>query len=143
MSRKMARKLRAWSRVIGPAAVLTAVIPFLVWRLGTGPFIDGVRSVDVLALAAATGIGVLTTLCCAWRWRTVARSLDVELSMGTAVAAYYRSIFINVTVPGGVVGDVHRGFSHGRDAGNVGRGLRAVARDVEAAQMQAELDEVI
>jgi hypothetical protein len=29
------------------------------------------------------------------------------------VAAYYRSIFLNVTLPGGVVGDVHRGITHG------------------------------
>jgi uncharacterized membrane protein YbhN (UPF0104 family) len=131
----MTRKLLAWARVIGPAAVLTAVIPFLVWRLGTGPFVEGVRSVNGLALAAATGIGVLTTVCCAWRWRTVSRALGVELSLGTAVAAYYRSLFINVTVPGGVVGDVHRGFSHGRDEGNVGRGLRAVAWERFAGQV--------
>ena len=131
----MTRKLSAWGRVVGPAAVLAVVLPFLAWRLGTGPFVEGVRSVNGQALAAATGIGVLTTLCCAWRWRTVARALDVELSMGTAVAAYYRSLFINVTVPGGVVGDVHRGFSHGRDAGNVGRGLRAVAWERFAGQV--------
>jgi glycosyltransferase 2 family protein len=131
----MSRKLSAWGRVIGPAAFLAVLLPFLVWRLGTGPFVEGVRSVDGLALAAAAGIGVLTTLCCAWRWRTVARALGVELSLTTAVAAYYRSLFINVTVPGGVVGDVHRGFSHGRDAGNVGRGLRAVAWERFAGQV--------
>jgi uncharacterized membrane protein YbhN (UPF0104 family) len=131
----MTRKLSAWGRIIGPATVLTAVIPFLVWRLGTGPFVEGVRSVDGLALAAATGIGVLTTVCCAWRWTTVSRALGVELSLTTAVAAYYRSLFLNVTVPGGIVGDVHRGFSHGRDAGNVGRGLRAVAWERFAGQV--------
>ena len=43
------------------------------------------------------------------------------------MAAYYRSLFLNVTLPGGVVGDVHRGVSHGRDVSDVGRGLRAVA----------------
>ena len=39
-----------------------------------------------------------------------------------AVAAYYRSQFLNTTLPGGVLGDVHRGVRHGRDAGDVGRG---------------------
>ena len=53
---------------------------------------------------------MLTTLCCAWRWRIVARGLGVDLPLGTAVAAYYRSLFLNVTLPGGVVGDVHRGM---------------------------------
>ena len=128
-------KLSAWARVIGPAAILAVVMPFLAWRLGTGPFVEGVRSVNGRALAAAMGIGVLTTLCCAWRWRTVARALDVELSLGTAVAAYYRSLFLNVTLPGGVVGDVHRGLSHGHDTQKVGRALRAVAWERFAGQV--------
>jgi uncharacterized membrane protein YbhN (UPF0104 family) len=135
MTGKLTRKPRAWGRIIGPAAVLAVVLPFLAWRLGTGPFVEGLRSVDGRALAAATGIGVLTTLCCAWRWRTVARALDVELSLGTAVAAYYRSLFLNVTLPGGVVGDVHRGFSHGHDTHKVGRALRAVAWERFAGQV--------
>jgi uncharacterized membrane protein YbhN (UPF0104 family) len=131
----MTRKQSAWVRVIGPAAVLAVVLPFLAWRLGTGPFVEGVRSVDGQALAAAAGIGVLTTVCCAWRWRTVARALDVELSLSTAVAAYYRSLFLNVTLPGGVVGDVHRGLSHGHDTQKVGRALRAVAWERFAGQV--------
>jgi hypothetical protein len=51
------------------------------------------------------------------------------------VAAYYRSLFLNVTLPGGVVGDVHRGITHGRDIGDVGRGLRAVAWERAAGQV--------
>ena len=43
----------------------------------------------------------------------VAGGLGVDLSLPAAVAAYYRSLFLNVTLPGGVVGDVHRGVSHG------------------------------
>jgi uncharacterized membrane protein YbhN (UPF0104 family) len=65
----------------------------------------------------------------------VARGLGVELSLPAAVAAYYRSIFLNLTLPGGVVGDVHRGVRHGRDAGDVGRGLRAVAWERTAGQV--------
>jgi glycosyltransferase 2 family protein len=77
----------------------------------------------------------VTTVCCAWRWRIVARGLGVDLPLGTAVAAYYRSLFLNVTLPGGVVGDVHRGISHGRDTRDVGRGLRAVAWERSAGQV--------
>src|SRR6185312_15180836 len=90
---------------------------------------------DAAALAAATGIGLMTTLCCAWRWRIVAGGLGVELSLPAAVAAYYRSLFLNVTLPGGVVGDVHRGVSHGRDVSDVGRALRAVAWERFAGQV--------
>jgi glycosyltransferase 2 family protein len=98
----------------------------LVWRLGTGPFLDGLRTVDARALAAASGLAVLTTVCCAWRWRIVARGFGVDLPLTTAVAGYYRSIFLNVTLPGGVVGDVHRGISHG---------LRAVVWERSAGQV--------
>src|SRR4029453_5419924 len=45
------------------------------------------------------------------------------------------SLFLNVTLPGGVVGDVHRGISHGRDTSDVGRGLRAVAWERTAGQV--------
>src|SRR4051794_9217561 len=107
----------------------------LVWRVGTGPFLDGLRAVDGRALAAASGLAVVTTVCCAWRWKTVARGLGVELPLRTAVAAYYRSQFLNVTLPGGVVGDVHRGISHGRDVRDVGLGVRAVVWERSAGQV--------
>jgi uncharacterized membrane protein YbhN (UPF0104 family) len=116
-------------------AVAAATLAVLVWRLGAGPFLDGLRAVDGWALAAASGLAVLTTVCCAWRWRVVARGLGVDLPLGPAVAAYYRSLFLNVTLPGGVVGDVHRGFSQGRDTSDVGRGLRAVAWERSAGQV--------
>jgi hypothetical protein len=55
--------------------------------------------------------------------------------LGSAVAAYYRSLFLNLTLPGGVLGDVHRGISHGRGSSDVGRGLRAVAWERSAGQV--------
>jgi hypothetical protein len=116
-------------------AVAGTTLAFLVWRLGTGPFLDGLRAVDGWALVAASGLAVVTTVCCAWRWRIVAHGLGVDLPLGTAVAAYYRSLFLNLTLPGGVVGDVHRGLSHGRDTSDVGRGLRGVAWERVAGQV--------
>jgi glycosyltransferase 2 family protein len=116
-------------------AVTAATLAVLVWSLGTGPFLDGLRTVNGGALAAASGLAVLTTMCCAWRWKIVARGLGVDLPLRTAVAAYYRSLFLNVTLPGGVVGDVHRGWSHGRDTSDIARGLRAVAWERSAGQV--------
>jgi len=120
-----------WVNLTAAAATLAV----LVWRLGAGPFLDGLRAVDGWALAAASGLAGLTTVCCAWRWRIVARGLGVDLPFGTAVTSCYRSLFLNVTLPGGVVGDVHRGISHGRDTSDVGRGLRAVAWERSAGQV--------
>jgi uncharacterized membrane protein YbhN (UPF0104 family) len=126
----MGRTVWAWLRPVG-ALVLLAI---LVWRLGTGPIRDGVRTVDARSLAAAAVIALLTTVGCAWRWGLVARGLGVAVPLRTAVAAYYRSQFLNTTLPGGVVGDVHRAVNHGREVGDVGRGLRAVAWERGAGQ---------
>jgi glycosyltransferase 2 family protein len=127
----MTRTVSTWVRFVGSAAVLGV----LVWRLGTGPFLHGFRTIDGSALAAAFGLAVLTTVCCAWRWKIVASGLDVEIRLPAAVAAYYRSLFLNLTLPGGVVGDVHRGISHGREVSDVGRALRAVGWERFAGQV--------
>jgi uncharacterized membrane protein YbhN (UPF0104 family) len=127
----MSRTALTWGRFAASGAIFAV----LIWRLGTGPFVDGVRTVDGRALAAAAAIGALTTVCCAWRWQIVARALGAELSLRDAVAAYYRSLFLNVTLPGGIVGDVHRGVSHGREVTDVGRALRAVAGERFAGQV--------
>lgn len=108
-------------------AIGAAILVVLVAKLGTGPFMDGLRLTSPWSLAAATAITGLTTLCCAWRWRLVAVSLGVPVTPRAAVAACYRSQFLNATLPGGILGDVHRAVSHGRDAGEVGPSVRSVA----------------
>jgi hypothetical protein len=109
-----------WVRLLGGVLVLAAVVH----RLGAAPFLDVAGRIDVQLLALATGIAAVTTLCAAWRWTLVARGLGPRLSLATAVAACYRSQLLNSTLPGGVLGDVHRGVSQGRLGGGVGRGLR-------------------
>src|SRR5438105_9471528 len=86
---RMSRTLWTWGRLVAPVATLAV----LVWRLGTGPFLEGLRTIDGPALAAAAGLAVLTTVCCAWRWKIVAGGLGFDLPLPTAVAAYYRSLF--------------------------------------------------
>ncbi|MDI6909577.1 lysylphosphatidylglycerol synthase domain-containing protein [Nocardioides sp.] len=98
-----------WGRVAAGAAVLAVVVE----RVGTGPFLDAVRATSPAALLAALAITALTTLCCAWRWRVVAARLGVDVPLRPAVGAYYRSQFLNATLPGGVLGDVHRAVRHG------------------------------
>jgi hypothetical protein len=125
------RSIRKWS---GPAVTLVVLL-VLLWRLGTGPFVGGLEAVDGRALLAAVAIGFVTTVCGAWRWTVVSRGLGLRLSLPAAVAAYYRALFLNLTLPTGIAGDVHRGVSHGRDANDVGRGLRAVVWERGAGQV--------
>jgi uncharacterized membrane protein YbhN (UPF0104 family) len=111
------------------------VLAVVIWRLGTGPFLAGLEAVDGRALLAATAIFFVSTVCGAWRWTVVARGLGVRLSLPAAVAAYYRAVFLNLVLPGGVAGDVHRGVSHGREVHDVGRGVRAVVWERTAGQV--------
>lgn len=105
----MSTPARARLRLAGGLVVLVVVV----WRLGTGPFLDGLRHVDAVVLLAGLVVGVLTTLCTAWRWRLVAHARDVELPLRGAVVAYYRSQVLNSVLPGGVLGDVQRAVRHG------------------------------
>ena len=116
-------------------AIAAAVLAIVIWRLGTGPFLDGLKAVDVRALLAAAAIVFVTTVCSSWRWTIVARGLGVRLSLPAAVAAYYRAIFLNLTLPGGIAGDVHRGLEHGREVHDVGGAFRAVVWERVAGQV--------
>jgi len=102
------------------------VLGFVLWRVGTGPFVAGLRVIGPWTVLAALATGLASTLCCAWRWRRIAARLGVELPRRTSLAAYYRSVFLNVTLPIGVAGDVHRAVRHGRQIDDLGRGARAV-----------------
>ena len=118
-------------RRFGPSLLRLAagvtVLWFLGRQVGAAPFEDGLRAVTWQAVVAAVTLTALTTVCSAWRWRVVARALGVDIGLPGAVGAYYRSLFLNSVLPGGVLGDVHRAVTHGRRAGDVARGVRAVA----------------
>lgn len=120
-----------WARPLGGALILGVLLV----RLGGGPFIEGVRAVDARTLALAVCIAVVTTAAAAWRWSLVAHGLRAELPLASAIVACYRAQFLNVTLPGGVIGDVDRGVRHGRELDDVGRGLRAVMWERAAGQV--------
>jgi uncharacterized membrane protein YbhN (UPF0104 family) len=109
-------------RVLAGAALLW----FLVRELGAAPFEDGLRAVTWPGVVAAAVLTALTTICSAWRWRAVARALGTDIGLSRATGAYYRSLFLNSVLPGGILGDVHRAVTQGRRTGDVALGVRAV-----------------
>lgn len=125
------RSLGRWAR----PAVASIVFAVVIWRLGTGPFLVALQGVDGRAVLAAAAVVLVTTVCAAWRWTIIARGLGIRLSLPVAVTAYYRALFLNLTLPGGVAGDVHRGVSHGREVHDVGRALRGVVWERAAGQV--------
>lgn len=127
----MTRSIWPWLRLLGGAGILVV----LLWRLGTGAFLDGLRVLNAPTLTVAFTIGVITTVFSAWRWCLVARGLGLRLTLRGAVADYYKALFLNAALPGGVLGDVDRAVRHGRDEGDVGRSVRAVVLERTAGQI--------
>ncbi|MFD9960689.1 GTP cyclohydrolase II [Amycolatopsis sp. NPDC058986] len=117
------------------ALAAPAIIGILVWQLGSAAFLAALHVIDGRAVLAALAIGAVTTVFSAWRWCLVARRLGLRLSLRTAVPDYYRALFLNAVLPAGVLGDVHRAVQHGRGAGDVGRGVRAVVLERTAGQV--------
>ncbi|WP_410669618.1 lysylphosphatidylglycerol synthase transmembrane domain-containing protein [Amycolatopsis sp. cmx-4-68] len=125
------KRALAWLRILGAIAILGV----LVWQLGSAAFLDGLGRISAPGVLAALVIGFATTLFSAGRWQIVATRLGLRLSLRTAVADYYRALFLNGVLPAGVLGDVHRAVQHGRDSGDVPRGVRAVVLERTAGQL--------
>ncbi len=119
-----------WRGLVG-----ASILAIVVHRTGRGPFVTGVSALDAQTLLLGSGLAAVTTGACAWRWHLVATELGVAIRPRTAVAACYRSQFLNTVLPGGVLGDVHRGVMHGRSARATGRALRAVGWERFAGQV--------
>ncbi|TAL72913.1 MAG: flippase-like domain-containing protein [Rhodanobacter sp.] len=115
---------RWWKRL--RLAIGLGILAVIVDRLGTGPFLAGVRALGVVPIAIALAVTAGTTVLCAWRWRRLVQALGGELTLCAAIGAYYRSQFLDATLPGGVLGDVHRGLRRGQAIGNLPRALQAV-----------------
>jgi uncharacterized membrane protein YbhN (UPF0104 family) len=135
-------------RRFGPSllrlAAGVAVLWFLGRLVGAAPFEDGLRAVTWPAIVAAVTLSALTSVCSAWRWRVVARALGADIELPVATGAYYRSLFLNSVLPGGILGDVHRAVTQGRRAGDVAQGVRAVAWERLSGQViQAALTAIV
>lgn len=125
------RRVWPWLRLLIGAGILGA----LMWRMGSAAFVEGLRVINGASVLAALAIGLLTTVFSAWRWCLVARRLGLRLPLAKAVSDYYRALLLNAVLPAGVLGDVDRAVRHGRDSGDVGRGVRAVVLERCAGQI--------
>ena len=125
------RRFLRVARLLAGGAVLVAIV----LRVGTGPFVHGLLSIDAGTVVAAVLLAALATAAAAWRWQIVARRLGAELRWSTAVGMYYQSQFLNTVLPGGVLGDVQRAVDHGRAAGRAGAAARAVVVERTAGQL--------
>jgi glycosyltransferase 2 family protein len=116
-------------------AIGVAVVIAVAATVGTGSFVRGLTAVTPAAIVAAVLLSAVGTAAAAYRWQAVAGGLGLRLPWGAAIAAYYRSQFLNSVLVGGVVGDVHRAYRHGRESGSTGLAARAVVTERIAGQV--------
>ncbi|GGO43067.1 hypothetical protein GCM10012287_05330 [Streptomyces daqingensis] len=127
----MTRRLWRGLRVPIAVGILVAVL----YRLGTSELLDALGRIDARAVLLTFLFSVPATVFSAGRWVVVSQRLGVRMRLRTAVADYYQALFLNATLPSGVLGDVHRAVRHGKDNGDVGRGVRAVLLERTAGQV--------
>ncbi|WP_162256591.1 lysylphosphatidylglycerol synthase transmembrane domain-containing protein [Agromyces sp. Soil535] len=125
------RWLRLTTHVLVGVGVLIAVVA----QVGSGPFLHGLFSIDLRVIAATFALSATATAAAAWRWSVIAGRLGVGVPFPEAVGMYYRSQFLNTVLPGGVVGDVQRALTQGRNAGNVAQAARAVVIERTMGQL--------
>ncbi len=123
--RKVAPRFLPAARWLVAALILALVII----RTGGEPFAKGLEAVSVPLIALSLVVSAITTLCVATRWCEVTRALGGSLDLSIAVGAYYRSQFLNVVLPTGILGDAHRAVGQGRRLGGLGRATRTVVWD--------------
>lgn len=124
-------RARAWARAVIGVGILVAILA----QVGAEPFVRGVAALTLEAVALAVVLGAAATVAAAARWRVISGRLGLSLGWRQAIAAYYRSQFLNTVLPGGILGDVDRAVLHGRDTHRLAQASRAVA--VERAVGQA------
>jgi uncharacterized membrane protein YbhN (UPF0104 family) len=112
--------------LVRPLAVL-GLLALLAQQLGTDAVLDGLSGISPGTVAAALVLGAVSVVANAARWCLIARRLGLRLPLRTAVADSYQAVFLNATLPAGVLGDVQRALHHGRADG--GRAVRAVVLD--------------
>jgi uncharacterized membrane protein YbhN (UPF0104 family) len=109
-------------RIAGALLVVGATVAVV----GAEPFVEGLSALTPVTMLAAVVLAAVATVAAAWRWRIVSAGFGLPLSWGEAISSYYRSQFLNSVLPGGVAGDVHRAYAHGRPHERVGLAARAV-----------------
>jgi uncharacterized membrane protein YbhN (UPF0104 family) len=105
-------------------ALFLAILAYLV---DVRVVVARLAEMDARWVGVAVGIGIGQTILSAWRWRFTAGRLGLLLPLPEALGEYYRGLFLNQIVPGGVVGDASRAWRHAsRTRSEWGPAVRAV-----------------
>lgn len=89
-----------------------ALLGVLAYLVDVPAVVRRLSGMDGRWVATAVGISVVQTALSAWRWRFTAERLGLALPFSAALSEYYRGIFLNQVLPGGVLGDASRAWRH-------------------------------
>lgn len=117
-------------------AVPVGVVALLLWAFGTADVAARLARADPLWVGVAVACLWGQTVLMALRWRLVARCLGLRFGVGWAIREYLTGQVVNLTVPGGVVGDAGRA-ARSREAAGWKPAAQAVV--IERAAGQAGL----
>lgn len=128
----MTRQARRWVRGLGGPLILVGVA----LTVDVGAVWDRLVALEARWVLAALIVGVGQTLLSAWRWRYTAGRLGLALPFKLALREYYRALFLNQVLPGGVLGDADRAWRHsGRAPEARGPAVRAVVLERLSGQV--------
>lgn len=103
--------------------VLAVAILALLWRVaGGGEAARSLTSSDPVWIAAALAALTLQTVLSAIRWKVTAAQLGIHLEIRAALREYYLAQAINVSMPGGILGDAGRAVRARGQAGLLASG---------------------
>ena len=89
-------------------AVPVLLIALVLRYIGTGDVLGHLTAADPVLVLAGLLAAQVQIVACALRWRFTAGRLGAQIGTMRALGEYYLSGLINMTVPGGVVGDAAR-----------------------------------
>lgn len=118
---------------------VAVLLVLLVWQVIDGPaaaalLVDADPLLLLLALLLLSGQIVLSAL----RWSMTARALDHPLPWRTALAEYHLGMLLNLTLPGGVLGDAGRALRT-RDDGGIALAAKTVIIERLSGQVMLAL----
>ena len=104
----------SWGPLLVRATVSVGILALLLPFLDHGAILESLRALDLRWVFVVLSITVGQVALLGWRWWFTLDRLGLSLSKRAAVAEYYRSLFLNQVLPGGVLGDVSRAWRHVR-----------------------------
>lgn len=115
-------------------AVPLGLLALVLWLFGTAEVGARLAEADPRWVAVAVACLLAQTLLMALRWRLVAACLGLRFGVGWALREYLAGQVVNLTLPGGVLGDAARAV-RSRGAEGLKRAAQAVVIERAAGQL--------